>query len=96
MVVDAFCDVGHGSDLQIRGPSDRDATLGIGWLRGNWLPAGTGVVCNNWANNRESLVFYSIDPALKNFGIVVPDLDAISPCPSVDGEEIIFVSKRRL
>jgi Tol biopolymer transport system component len=75
--------------------SDRDATLGVGWFRGNWLPNGTGVTCNTFLGDKgRGIVFYSVDPTVNGFGILAPEADPVSPCPTIDGAEIMFVCRR--
>ncbi len=80
----------HIVDLKTK----RSKTAGIGWFRANWTPDGKFVVANGFTE-RYVMVKLSVEnPGQPPTQVFSQFEEALSPCPSSDGQYFIFLAKR--
>lgn len=72
----------------------RDAPLGVGWFRANWLPDGKSVVANGVIGGKVCMVRLSLDAPQKPEELATEFAEPFSPCCSQDAKEFIFIAKR--
>ncbi len=68
--------------------------VGIGWYRANWTPDGKFVVANGFIDKYVMVKLSVEDPDEPPTQLFSQFEDALSPCPSSDGQYVVFLAKR--
>jgi Tol biopolymer transport system component len=77
-------------DLQTR----ESKTLGIGWFRANWMPDGKALVANGIIAGLVMVKLSVERPGEPPRPLFSQFEDPSSPCPSPDGQLLVFIAKR--
>jgi Tol biopolymer transport system component len=72
----------------------RARTAGVGWFRANWMPDGKFVVANGFTNTYVMVKLSAQFPNQPPTPFFSQFEEALSPCPSSDGQYVVFLAKR--